>query len=60
MHYGCMFGMTALWGMLARLTWWEYSWDVMEPCTFFGLLCHKMLVEMYSRIILHKTECSSG
>lgn len=35
MHYSCMFGMTVVWGMLARLTWWEYSWDVMEPCTFF-------------------------
>jgi hypothetical protein len=20
---------------LARLTWWEYSWDVMEPVTYF-------------------------
>lgn len=22
-------------GMLARLTWWEYSWDIMEPVTYF-------------------------
>ncbi|KFD48804.1 hypothetical protein M514_10288 [Trichuris suis] len=22
-------------GILARLTWWEYSWDVMEPVTYF-------------------------
>uniref|UniRef100_A0A5S6Q392 Calcium uniporter protein n=2 Tax=Trichuris muris TaxID=70415 RepID=A0A5S6Q392_TRIMR len=22
-------------GILARLTWWEYSWDVMEPITYF-------------------------
>ena len=22
-------------GFLARLTWWEYSWDVMEPVTYF-------------------------
>ena len=30
-----MFGMASLWGIMARLTWWEYSWDVIEPCTFF-------------------------
>lgn len=22
-------------GFLARLTWWEYSWDIMEPFTYF-------------------------
>ena len=22
-------------GALARLTWWEYSWDIMEPVTYF-------------------------
>ena len=22
-------------GILARLTWWDYSWDVMEPVTYF-------------------------
>ncbi|XP_065215170.1 calcium uniporter protein, mitochondrial isoform X2 [Planococcus citri] len=22
-------------GVLARLTWWEYSWDIMEPVTYF-------------------------
>lgn len=22
-------------GVLARLTWWEYSWDIMEPITYF-------------------------
>ncbi|CAI4223861.1 unnamed protein product [Auanema sp. JU1783] len=23
-------------GMFARLTWWEYSWDIMEPVTYFA------------------------
>jgi calcium uniporter protein, mitochondrial len=23
--------MSAQFGVLARLTWWEYSWDIMEP-----------------------------
>ncbi|KAJ3157752.1 hypothetical protein HDU89_000130 [Geranomyces variabilis] len=22
-------------GLMARLTWWEYSWDVMEPISYF-------------------------
>ena len=22
-------------GVLGRLTWWEYSWDIMEPVTYF-------------------------
>ncbi|KAJ3264074.1 hypothetical protein HK104_006528 [Borealophlyctis nickersoniae] len=32
------FGLGALcaqWGLMARLTWWEYSWDVMEPISYF-------------------------
>ena len=45
MHRVGICGMTVIWGMLARLTWWEYSWDVMEPCTFFvtyggAILCY--------------------
>jgi calcium uniporter protein, mitochondrial len=23
-------------GVFARLTWWEYSWDIMEPITYFA------------------------
>ncbi|GMT22062.1 hypothetical protein PFISCL1PPCAC_13359, partial [Pristionchus fissidentatus] len=23
-------------GLFARLTWWEYSWDIMEPVTYFS------------------------
>jgi len=32
------FGIAAMglqFGVLARLTWWEYSWDLMEPVTYF-------------------------
>eukprot|EP00297_Palpitomonas_bilix_P012883 CAMPEP_0113879250 /NCGR_PEP_ID=MMETSP0780_2-20120614/7137_1 /TAXON_ID=652834 /ORGANISM="Palpitomonas bilix" /LENGTH=290 /DNA_ID=CAMNT_0000865817 /DNA_START=209 /DNA_END=1081 /DNA_ORIENTATION=+ /assembly_acc=CAM_ASM_000599 len=25
----------AQWLLMARLTWWEFSWDIMEPITFF-------------------------
>eukprot|EP00042_Codosiga_hollandica_P008955 m.20656 g.20656 ORF g.20656 m.20656 type:complete len:302 (+) comp32190_c0_seq3:44-949(+) len=28
-------GMGLQFGFLARLTWWEYSWDLMEPVTYF-------------------------
>lgn len=32
----CGLGYMALqFGFLARLTWWEYSWDIMEPVTYF-------------------------
>ncbi|EDO31988.1 predicted protein [Nematostella vectensis] len=27
--------MAVQFGLLARLTWWEYSWDIMEPVTYF-------------------------
>lgn len=27
--------MSVQFGVLARLTWWEYSWDIMEPVTYF-------------------------
>lgn len=27
--------MSMQFGILARLTWWEYSWDIMEPVTYF-------------------------
>ncbi|XP_063992000.1 calcium uniporter protein, mitochondrial [Diachasmimorpha longicaudata] len=33
-----LFGLMAMGvqvGILARLTWWEYSWDIMEPVTYF-------------------------
>lgn len=30
-----LFLMGAQFGVLGRLTWWEYSWDIMEPVTYF-------------------------
>ncbi|XP_071492610.1 calcium uniporter protein, mitochondrial-like [Diadema antillarum] len=27
--------MSVQFGLLARLTWWEYSWDIVEPITYF-------------------------
>ena len=34
-QYGILGYMCSLWGILFRLTWWEYSWDIMEPITYF-------------------------
>ncbi|XP_076247002.1 mitochondrial calcium uniporter isoform X2 [Calliopsis andreniformis] len=31
----CLVFMCAQFSGLARLTWWEYSWDIMEPVTYF-------------------------
>lgn len=33
--YALLFLMGFQFGFLARLTWWEYSWDIMEPVTYF-------------------------
>ena len=34
-QYGILAYMVFQWSALARLTWWEYSWDIMEPVTYF-------------------------
>lgn len=41
--------MSVQFGILARLTWWEYSWDIMEPVTYFvtygtAVLCYAYFV----------------
>ncbi|KAG7200435.1 hypothetical protein KM043_017885 [Ampulex compressa] len=33
--WACLVMMSVQFGGLARLTWWEYSWDIMEPVTYF-------------------------
>lgn len=53
MHFGCAAGMMTLWGVLARLTWWEYSWDVMEPCTYF--VSYAGCIIMYTFYLATKT-----
>ncbi|KAL1461673.1 hypothetical protein WDU94_013545 [Cyamophila willieti] len=40
-------------GILARLTWWEYSWDIMEPVTYFVTFGTAMGVYAYHAIIKH-------
>jgi len=39
-----LFLMSVQFGMFARLTWWEYSWDIMEPVTYFTTTFHAMVL----------------
>ena len=39
-------------GVLARLTWWEYSWDIMEPVTYF--ITYGTSIAMFSYYVLTK------
>jgi len=36
-------GLCAQWILFARLTWWEYSWDVIEPVTYFTTVVETIL-----------------
>lgn len=39
-------------GLLARLTWWEYSWDIVEPITYF--VTYGTALIMYGYFVLTK------
>ena len=39
-------------GVLARLTWWEYSWDIMEPVTYF--VTYGTTIAMYAYYVCTK------
>ncbi|CAG9132795.1 unnamed protein product [Plutella xylostella] len=41
-------------GVLARLTWWEYSWDIMEPVTYF--VTYGTAMATYAYFVLTKQE----
>jgi len=36
-------GLCAQWILFARLTWWDYSWDVIEPVTYFTTVVETIL-----------------
>lgn len=42
-------------GVLARLTWWEYSWDIMEPVTYF--VTYGTAMACYAYYVLTKQVC---
>ncbi|XP_022111992.1 calcium uniporter protein, mitochondrial-like [Acanthaster planci] len=41
-------------GLLARLTWWEYSWDIVEPITYF--VTYGGLIVLYSYFVLTRQD----
>ncbi|XP_065334289.1 calcium uniporter protein, mitochondrial isoform X1 [Cloeon dipterum] len=46
--------MSVQFGILARLTWWEYSWDIMEPVTYF--VTYGTAMACYAYFVLTKQE----
>ncbi|KAH9498400.1 hypothetical protein Btru_008182 [Bulinus truncatus] len=46
--------MSLQFGILARLTWWEYSWDIMEPVTYF--VTYGTSMAMFAYFLLTKQE----
>ncbi|XP_066156003.1 calcium uniporter protein, mitochondrial [Euwallacea fornicatus] len=46
--------MSVQFGILARLTWWEYSWDIMEPVTYF--VTYGTVMATYAYFVLTKQE----
>ena len=41
-------------GFLARLVWWDYSWDIMEPVTYF--VTYGTAIVMYCYFVCVKSE----
>uniref|UniRef100_A0A8C4E4K3 Calcium uniporter protein n=1 Tax=Dicentrarchus labrax TaxID=13489 RepID=A0A8C4E4K3_DICLA len=52
--WGGMAYMATQFGILARLTWWEYSWDIMEPVTYF--ITYGTAMAMYAYFVLTRQE----
>lgn len=46
--------MATQFGVLARLTWWEYSWDIMEPVTYF--ITYGTAMAIYAYYVLTRQE----
>ncbi|GCB71528.1 calcium uniporter protein, mitochondrial [Scyliorhinus torazame] len=52
--WGGMAFMATQFGILARLTWWEYSWDIMEPVTYF--ITYGTAMAMYAYFVVTRQE----
>ena len=55
----------AVWGVCFRLTFWELSWDVMEPVTYFigsgtGNACAYRLSLLASKALCSCLPCMPG
>uniref|UniRef100_A0A7M4ETR6 Calcium uniporter protein n=1 Tax=Crocodylus porosus TaxID=8502 RepID=A0A7M4ETR6_CROPO len=52
--WGGLAYMATQFGILARLTWWEYSWDIMEPVTYF--ITYGSAMAMYAYFVMTRQE----
>lgn len=52
--WGGLLAMGAQFGFLARLVWWDYSWDIMEPVTYF--VTYGTAIAMYAYFVCVKQE----
>ncbi|XP_046859005.1 calcium uniporter protein, mitochondrial-like isoform X2 [Xenia sp. Carnegie-2017] len=52
--WGGLAFMAVQFGFLARLTWWEYSWDIMEPVTYF--VTYGTSMAFYAYFVLTRQE----
>jgi len=52
--WGGLLAMGAQFGFLARLVWWDYSWDIMEPVTYF--VTYGTAIGMYAYFVCVKSE----
>ena len=50
MLWGGLAYMATQFGILARLTWWEYSWDIMEPVTYY--ITYGSAMAMYAYFVM--------
>ncbi|XP_076636783.1 mitochondrial calcium uniporter [Colletes latitarsis] len=50
----CLVLMSVQFSGLARLTWWEYSWDIMEPITYF--VTYATTMAWFTYFVLTKQE----
>lgn len=56
--WGGLAYMATQFGILARLTWWEYSWDIMEPVTYFITYGSAMAMYAYF-VVTRQVRCFS-
>uniref|UniRef100_A0A914HGX7 Calcium uniporter protein n=1 Tax=Globodera rostochiensis TaxID=31243 RepID=A0A914HGX7_GLORO len=47
-------------GVFARLTWWEYSWDIMEPITYFSTFSSVLIALSYYIVTQQNFEYTSA
>ena len=54
--YGGLAGLMTQWTVLARLTWWDYSWDVIEPIMAFSAMGNSILAYVF--FVVYKKDFS--